>query len=175
MADMQRLLKRGDTYHYHRRVPLHLVDIVGKKFVRRALGTDSPKEARRRRTLEDARTAYVRETVEEMDRKASERLALSPPADKRQLADMVEDAQVQLGILTNPGDPRQDEFVATATDRIAHAHGADLTDAALVLRPAKPPFHLEAVAHVECKQGNVDGTCNQFQCLHKIEARIELP
>jgi hypothetical protein len=30
MADMQRLLKRGDTYHYHRRVPLHLVDIVGK-------------------------------------------------------------------------------------------------------------------------------------------------
>ncbi|WP_425441522.1 DUF6538 domain-containing protein [Sphingopyxis flava] len=57
MADMQRLLKRGDTYHYHRRVPLHLVDIVGKKFVRRALGTDSPKEARRRRTLEDARCA----------------------------------------------------------------------------------------------------------------------
>jgi len=163
MADMQRLLKRGDTYHYHRRVPLHLVDIVGKKFVRRALGTDSPKEARRRRTLEDARTeamfreaekgikpgasragvsldtltGYVRETVEEMDRKASEQLALSPPADKRQLADMVQDAEVQLGILTSPGDPRQDEFVASVTDRIAYAHGADLTDAALVAQFAE--------------------------------------
>lgn len=163
MADMQRLLKRGDTYHYHRRVPLHLVDIVGKKFIRLALGTDSAKEARRRRNLEDARTdamfrdaekgikpgtgrvgvsletltGYVRETVETMDRKSSERLALSPPADKRQLADMVEDAQVQLGILTNPGDPRQDEFVASVTDRIAHAQGADMTDAALVAQFAE--------------------------------------
>ncbi len=163
MADMQRLLKRGDTYHYHRRVPLHLVDTVGKKFVRRALGTDSPKEARRRRTLEDARTeamfreaekgikpgtgrmsvsldtltAYVRETVEEMDRKASERLALVPPADKQKLADMVQDAEIQLGILIDPGDPRQDEVVSRATDRIAHAHGADLTDAALVAQFAE--------------------------------------
>jgi len=163
MADMQRLLKRGDTYHYHRRVPLHLVDTVGKKFIRLALNTDSPKEARRRRTLEDARadamfrdaekgikpgagrvgvsldtlTGYVRDTVEEMDRKASERLALSPPADKRQLADMVEDAQVQLGILTDPGDPRQDEFVASVTDRIAHAHETDLTDDALVAQFAE--------------------------------------
>src|SRR3546814_10120758 len=39
MADMQRLLKRVDTYHYHRRVPLHLVDSseerrVGKECVR---------------------------------------------------------------------------------------------------------------------------------------------
>ena len=56
MADMQRLIKRGDTFHYHRRVPLALVDVVGKKFIRRALGTDSPREARRLRTLEDART-----------------------------------------------------------------------------------------------------------------------
>lgn len=163
MADMQRLLKRGDTYHYHRRVPLHLVDTVGKKFVRRALGTDSPKEARRRRTLEDARTeamfreaekgikpgtgrmcvsldtltSYVRETVAEMDRKASERLALVPPTDKKKLADMVQDAEIQLGILTDPGDPRQDEVVSRATDRIAHAHGADLTDAALVAQFAE--------------------------------------
>ncbi|MCC2601611.1 DUF6538 domain-containing protein [Sphingopyxis yananensis] len=163
MADMQRLLKRGDTYHYHRRVPLHLVDTVGKKFIRLALGTDSPKEARRRRTLEDARadamfrdaekgikpgsgrvgvsldalTGYVRETVEEMDRKASERLALAPPVDKQKLADMVQDAEIQLGILTDPGDPRQDELVSRATDRIAHANGADLTDDALVAQFAE--------------------------------------
>lgn len=49
----------------------------------------------------DTLTRYVRDTVEEMDLKASERLALSPPADKRQLADMV----VQLGILTAPSYP----------------------------------------------------------------------
>jgi len=162
-ADTKRLLKRGNTYHYHRRVPLHLVDIVGKKIIRRALGTDSLKEARRRRTLEDARTeamfreaekgikpgkgrmgvsldtltSYVRETVEEMDRKTSERLALSPPTDKQQLSDMVQDAQYQLGILTDPADPRQDEFVASVTERIAHAHGAELSDAALVAQFAE--------------------------------------
>lgn len=59
MVDTQRLLKRGDTYHYHRRVPLHLVDIIGKKHIRRSLGTDSPKEARRLRTMEDARTELM--------------------------------------------------------------------------------------------------------------------
>jgi integrase len=163
MADMQRLLKRGETYHYHRRVPLHLVETIGKKFIRRALGTDSLKEARRRRTLEDARTeamfrsaekgikptasragvslgtltGYVRETVAEMDRKASERLALAPPADKQKLADLVEDAEIKLGILTDPGDPRQDELVSRATDHIADAHGAELTDAALVAQFAE--------------------------------------
>lgn len=157
MADMQRLLKRGNTYHYHRRVPLHLVDVVGKSFIRLALGTDSPKEARRRRTLEDARTdamfqdaekgiqpgagrvgvsldtltQYVRETVETMDRVASERLAVNPPADKHELAYLVQDAEIEIGILTNPEDPRQDELVSGATDRIAYAKGAELTDPTL--------------------------------------------
>ena len=163
MADMHRLLKRGDTYHYHRRVPLNLVDIIGKKFVRLALGTDSPKEARRRRTLEDARTDamfrdaekgikpgagragasldtltdYVRETVEAMDRKSAERLALAPPTDKDKLADMVQDAEIELGILTDPGDPRQDEIVSLVTDRIAYANGADLTDTEIVAQFAE--------------------------------------
>ncbi|MFA7440486.1 MAG: DUF6538 domain-containing protein [Sphingomonadaceae bacterium] len=163
MADMQRLLKRGETYHYHRRVPLHLVDVVGKRFIRLALGTDSPREARRRRNLEDARTdamfreaekgikpgagrvgvsldtltQYVRETVEAIDRKSSERLALSPPTDRQILADMVEDAEIQLGILTNPGDPRQDEFVAQVTDNIAYGKGAELTDADLIAQFAE--------------------------------------
>ncbi len=163
MADMHRLLKRGDTYHYHRRVPLHLVDIVGKRFIRLALGTDSAKEARRRRTLEDARadvmfreaekgikpgsgrvgvsletlTSYVWENVEEMDRKASARLAMSPPADKETLAYLVQDAEIELGILTDPGDPRQDEFVSRVTDRIVHAHGVSLTDTALVAQFAE--------------------------------------
>jgi integrase len=85
----------------------------------------------------DTLTSYVRETVEEMDRKASERLALSPPTDRRKLADMVQDAEIQLGILTDPGDPRQDEIVSRATDRIAQIHEADLTDAALVAQFAE--------------------------------------
>ncbi|MBU3077813.1 DUF6538 domain-containing protein [Sphingomonas quercus] len=163
MADMHRLLKRGDTFHYHRRVPLDLVDIVGKKFIRKALGTDSPKEARRRRVVEDARadamfraaekgirpgsgragvsldtlTGYVRETVETMDRKASERLALAPADSEQKLAGRLEDAQIELGILTNAADPRQDELVSLAADRIAHANGVDLTDAALIAQFAE--------------------------------------
>ena len=163
MADTHRLQKRGTTYHYHRRVPLHLVDIIGKRFIRRSLGTDSLKEARRRRTLEDARaeamfrdaekgikpqagpigvsletlTGYVRDTVEEMDRKTVERLALSPPVDKQNLADLVMDAEIQLGILTDPGDPRQEETVASKTDLIAQANGIDLTNTTLVAQLAE--------------------------------------
>ncbi len=161
--DMQRLQKRGETFHYHRRVPLHLVETVGKKFIRLALGTDSPKEARRLRTLQDARTdavfrnaekgikpgtgraaisldaltIYVRDAVDTMDRKASERLAIDPPANKEQLADMVQNAEIQLGILIDPGDPRQDEMVARTTDRIAHVHGAEITDTAILAQFAE--------------------------------------
>jgi hypothetical protein len=157
MADMHRLLKRGETYFYHRRVPLHLVDIVGKKFIRQALGTDSLKEARRRRAAKDVEvdalfqqaekgikpgagpggvsletlTNYVRETVAEMDRTASKRLAQSPPASKDQRNFMVQDAEIEIGILTNPEDPRQDELVSRASDKVAQAHGFKLTDAEL--------------------------------------------
>lgn len=163
MADKRHLLKRGNTFYYHRRVPLHLVDIVGKKYIRRTLGTDGPKKARRRRVLEEARTdamfrdaekgikpgasragvsldtltGYVRETVETMDRKASERLALAPADSEGKLAERVEDAQLELGILTNPGDPRQDELVSLAADRIAHANDVDLTDATLIAQFAE--------------------------------------
>lgn len=163
MADTQRLLRRGDTYHYHRRVPLHLVDIIGKKFIRRSLGTDSLKEARRLRTVEDARTelmfrdaekgikpiagragvslealtVYVRDTVEEMDRQTAERFALSPPADKQSLADLVAEAEIDLSILTDLTDPRQEETVAWQADRIAHANSLDLTDASLLAQFAE--------------------------------------
>lgn len=163
MADTQRLLKRGETYHYHRRVPLHLVDIIGKKFIRRSLGTDSPREARRLRTMEDARTelmfrdaemgirpnagragvsleaftAYVRDTVEEMDRQTAERFALSPPADKQSLTDLVMEAEFDLSILADITDPRQEETVAWQTDRIAHANNLDLTDTSLLAEVAE--------------------------------------
>jgi hypothetical protein len=155
MADMHRLLKRGETYFYHRRVPLHLVDIVGRKFIRQALGTDSLKEARRRRAAKDVEVDalfqqaekgikpgvgsggvsletlinYVRETVAEMDRTASKRFAQSPPTSKDQRKFMVQDAEIEIGILTNPEDPRQDELVSRASDKVAQARGLDLTDA----------------------------------------------
>lgn len=163
MADKRRLQQRGETWHYHRRVPTHLVPIIGQRFIRRALRTDSLKAAQRLRSIEDARTdamflaaerghapaqsragvsldtltGYVRDAVETMDRKASERLALDPPANREELADMTRDAEIELGILTNPGDPRRDELVARAANRIAHTHGAELADDAVVTQFAE--------------------------------------
>jgi integrase len=49
----QHLLRRNGIYYYRRRVPLHLVNTLGKKVVQVSLHTTSFKEARKRRTLCD--------------------------------------------------------------------------------------------------------------------------
>lgn len=49
----QRLLRRGGVYYYRRRVPLSLVDKLGRKVVQLSLHTTSLKEARKLRTLRD--------------------------------------------------------------------------------------------------------------------------
>ena len=38
MPKKHRLLKRGNMFYYHRRVPPHLVDALGKKVVKVSLG-----------------------------------------------------------------------------------------------------------------------------------------
>jgi hypothetical protein len=49
----QRLQRRNGVYYYRRRVPLHLVDKIGKKVVQESLHTTNLKEAKKRRTLRD--------------------------------------------------------------------------------------------------------------------------
>src|SRR3546814_21157419 len=50
------LQKRGDTWHYYRRVPAHLVPFIGKRFIKRSLGVTGRAEAKKLRTIEDLKT-----------------------------------------------------------------------------------------------------------------------
>ncbi len=56
VADTFHLQKRGDVWHYYRRVPKHLVQVLGKGFIKRSLGVTSRSEAKRLRAIEDVKT-----------------------------------------------------------------------------------------------------------------------
>jgi Domain of unknown function (DUF6538) len=49
----QRLLRRNGVYYYRRRVPLHLVEKLGRKVVQLSLNTASFKEAKQLRAIKD--------------------------------------------------------------------------------------------------------------------------
>src|SRR5438105_11977464 len=53
VAGNQRLLRRNGTYYYRRRVPLHLVKAIGKKFIVLSLDTTSVKQAKQPRAVKD--------------------------------------------------------------------------------------------------------------------------
>jgi len=49
----QHLHRRNSVYYYRRRVPQHLIEKIGKKFVQNSLNTTSLAEAKKRRALRD--------------------------------------------------------------------------------------------------------------------------
>jgi hypothetical protein len=49
----QHLLRRSGVYYYRRRVPLSLVEKIGKKVIQHSLETSSFKDAKKRRTMCD--------------------------------------------------------------------------------------------------------------------------
>jgi hypothetical protein len=62
VADTRHLERRGDTWHYRRRVPTQYVKAVGKTVLRHSLKTSNLKEARRRR--DELNVAYERAFAE---------------------------------------------------------------------------------------------------------------
>ena len=53
MSDQRLLRRQNGVYYYRRRVPLHLVEKFGMKFVQLSLHTKILKEAKKLRTLRD--------------------------------------------------------------------------------------------------------------------------
>jgi integrase len=82
----QRLLFRNGVYYYRRRVPTHLVEQVGKRFIQLSLHTSSLKEAKRLRTIRDLEWE-ARFQVGEASLNAEEDVSLAdePAAASRQL------------------------------------------------------------------------------------------
>jgi integrase len=148
----QHLLNRGGRWVYQRRVPTRLVPILGKPFIKKALGTSDVVEARRLRNVEDVLTdalfasaeksgsapaltmsleeltEHLRQHVEKFDKRNAASLIQNPPQDPHDLAERIKDADEDLSILRTPGDPRQDEWVSFAVDRLLSEAGATLTD-----------------------------------------------
>lgn len=55
VSDTYHLQRRGDSWHYVRRVPSHLVPVLGKKFIKKSLGKVDKIQAKKLRTIEDLR------------------------------------------------------------------------------------------------------------------------
>ena len=51
MVESAYLTRRGNVWHFMRRVPLHLVPVIGKAFIKKSLGTADLKAAKVRRNV----------------------------------------------------------------------------------------------------------------------------
>jgi hypothetical protein len=163
MSDSYRLVCRNGTWYYRRRVPDHLVTALSKAVVQVSLNTRSKAEAKKRRTIQDiewdARFAameqddlkptitlqkgsvpledLVRDYVRKMDKKAETRLHEHAPQNVEERAAAQENIQYELGILSNPADPRREEWISQVWDRI-------LKEASVQFEPvglAREQFH----------------------------------
>ena len=96
MSD-QRLLRRGATYYYRRRVPAHLIKSIGKKVVQFSLGTTSFNEAKKLRAIRDIEWDARFEAAEDVPAlEEDECLGMSPagsspPLDESELLGLVRD------------------------------------------------------------------------------------
>ncbi|MFE3836902.1 DUF6538 domain-containing protein [Pseudogemmobacter sonorensis] len=124
MAETHHLQKRGDTWYFVRRVPLHLVPVIGKTFVKRSLGTPDLKVAKAKRNAQEVAadalfagaeaalsepaagtpgpvsmavlTEHLRAHIATADEKSATRLAADPPENEAQKAEMKMDAEIEV-------------------------------------------------------------------------------
>ena len=161
------LVKRGEVWHYHRRVPTPLVPLMGRTFVKKSLGTSDLKVAQRLRNAlniqVDAQFAdaeqqlsrgdrtpraqpslslnalseYLRQHITGLDDRAAARLDSDPPADEDECAEMKEDADRALQTLKMRGDPNGEAWIDATGDKLLAAHGASLEDKEIVAKFAE--------------------------------------
>ncbi|MCE8510993.1 site-specific integrase [Ruegeria pomeroyi] len=158
MAETHHLQKRGQTWHYYRRVPTVLVPVVGKTFVKKSLGTSDLKEAKILRNALNVQidaefaaaeaqgdgapppapvslamlTEHLRQHIAGLDQRSAARLVSDPPETETEKAEMKQDAEIGLGVLKNRDDPRGDEWVASVFDKVTAQAGASLSDKEVV-------------------------------------------
>lgn len=71
---------------------------------------------------------YVRKAVDAIDRKTADRLTVDPASTSEELKEMQMNAEIELGILKNPDDPRRDEFIGSFGERVLKQAGAQIAD-----------------------------------------------
>jgi integrase len=95
VSDQRLLRRKNGVYYYRRRVPLHLVAKLGKKFVQLSLHTTSLKEAKKLRTLRDlewdAKFAAASSPSNGGDGPAVQTSSLAQPLSESELLQLVRD------------------------------------------------------------------------------------
>jgi integrase len=160
MSD-QRLQRRNGVYYYRRRVPLDLVEKIGKKAVQFSLHTTDFKEAKKLRTLRDLEwdakfaacsqsaagpdpvqtsaqpfsetelVQLVRDYVERLDQLARKREVADYPESPEQKAEMTIEAEVESQILTAPDHPQAHEWIYRAGQEALKPAGRSFADPAI--------------------------------------------
>lgn len=156
MAETHHLMKRGDTWHFVRRVPLHLVPAIGKTVIKKSLGTPDLKVAKARRNAQEVATDalfarmeaalisgrdggprevsiaqltdHLRAHIAKADARSAAKLLVDPPEDEAQKAEMTMDAEIILSILGKRDDPRGEEWIDAEARKLLTSAGARVTD-----------------------------------------------
>lgn len=159
MAEAHHLQRRGNVWHYYRRVPKTLVPVFGKTFIKQSLRTHDIKAAKVLRNALNVKvdaefaaaegaastptaplkpvslttvTEYLRQHIEALDQRNADRSIASPPESEDEKAEMIVDTEIGLGILKNRDDTRGDQWVALTYDRVLNASGVPLSDQEIV-------------------------------------------
>jgi integrase len=163
VSSKHHLCRRNGVFYYRRRVPMHLVEALGKKTIQFSLGTSNLSEAKKRRAAEDLKwttrfetaekslgstdvsvngnpaaivstlsTAevirLVQEYIERTDQRSHERFMRDPPESQQQKADIKADIELGQQILRNRDDPRADEIIHHAGQKILQPAGLSIDD-----------------------------------------------
>jgi hypothetical protein len=145
------LLRRNAVFYYHRRVPLPLVEKLGKKVILFSLGTTNPKEAKKLRAAHDLQwdarfdavnqgpgapklingdppselglLQLVKDYVEQADSKARMATLADPPDNMSQKAEIKADIEIGRSILQNIDDPRRAQWLQSTAAKVLGPSG----------------------------------------------------
>lgn len=149
MSGSQNLIRRGDVWYYNRRVPTHLVSVLGRSLIRETLDTRDKSEAKKRRALKDVEwdarleeleatgvtspqqpasdvTALVRSYVERKSAEMEKRFAIDPPTDSEVRTERMAEADQTVAILRDPANPELGPWVTRVTTDILQEGSASI-------------------------------------------------
>lgn len=147
LADRKHLLQRNGVWYYRRRVPDHMRETLGKKFIQHSLNTKSIKDAIKSRNAFDVRfdmefeeiepnvdqsglpnpefsvrlTKYVNEKVLRFET----RYINDAPENRNQIEGIVADKETELQILSDPAHPLRHQWVESAAVQLTGGQRID--------------------------------------------------
>ena len=152
MAKDERLIRRGDSFYYQRRVPVDLVSALGKKVIKQSLNTKDRAEARKLREIHDVKWSaqfeqlrqvpsskianlkpainmpspegLVRKYVERKLKVFEARIVQEPPENEEQRNEMISNAEFE-ALQVKKETPQGIEWISDALEAIEKEAGQE--------------------------------------------------